>query len=925
VASVEQLILEIIARDKNASAAFDSLRRSVDGSTTSLDKNSSSLQKNQQAQTSAIGAAIGVGTAFSAMTSPIASAGAGIIAYGTIAAPTILKVKTALTGPGGLTAAWGTLDNRQRNMALGIQDLSTRYHDLATAMEPRVAQTFGTALGIVNKSLGPFGQLAGNAGTALEGFLVQFDQQSGLSQFITFMSKEAGPAISLLGTDITNITHSVFALLQSWGGIGLAELKTVTVVISGITGSLTWLATHAPGITSAAIAIGGVALALSKMGLLSGALKITGIAAISEQMVGFTAATKGATLAEKGLLATTTALDAINPLVWVGAAAIGVGILVDKIVTFKGSVADLTDRLAQQDHATGLNVAGYQKLADALGGVTKNQAEFFQVMDKGRGAQGGQVDVTDALTAAQQKAADMAVALRGDFSSLGTQYGINTDEVKTLIVKSGALNDILAHNGRITPEAAQKIADYAASENKATQQTNLMAIAVTALTDAMNKNVIAVLTLQGDNIAWQMAMHAANKQLNSNSAGLKGNSDAALANKQAVTAATTAAVSFADDQLKLHGNLKAASAEIEAQIGWLQKHGDKTKFARDQIHALRAEEALIKAQIGTNIVVHGRGTYDIVQAGPVPGHGPVLHPAKGIRVPGYGGGDRWPALLEGGEAVVPKHLVADIAPYLKAHGVPGFAAGGVAGHYSDGVPGLTGFLRTENAATMKAIENATAAAVFQAIRAAQAPAGMGGGQSLGGGVSRWAPVILAALGMLGQSSSWLGAVESRMGRESGGNPAIVNTWDSNWLAGTPSVGLMQVIGPTFAAYAGQFANTGPFEYGVSINPLANTYAGLNYALHRYGSLSVMTAPGGYDDGGWLMPGRLGINTTSRPERVLSGKQEDALLNAINGLRGDIAVLTGVTAQVGDDAGRAIGGALGGAARTAAGRREWSPR
>lgn len=53
--------------------------------------------------------------------------------------------------------------------------------------------------------------------------------------------------------------------------------------------------------------------------------------------------------------------------------------------------------------------------------------------------------------------------------------------------------------------------------------------------------------------------------------------------------------------------------------------------------------------------------------------------AAGYRVPGYGGGDIFPAMLEPGEAVVPKHLTPLLAPFLGAHRVPGFAAGGVAG------------------------------------------------------------------------------------------------------------------------------------------------------------------------------------------------------------------------------------------------------
>jgi len=177
-------------------------------------------------------------------------------------------------------------------------------------------------------------------------------------------------------------------------------------------------------------------------------------------------------------------------------------------------------------------------------------------------------------------------------------------------------------------------------------------------------------------------------------------------------------------------------------------------------------------------------------------------------------------------------------------------------------------------------------------------------------------VILAALGLLGQSPSWLGAVESRMNRESGGNPTIVNRWDSNWARGTPSVGLMQVIGPTFAAYAGGFRRTGPFEYGVSVNPLANTYAGLNYGLHRYGDLRFLTAPGGYDEGGWLMPGQLGINRTGTPERVVSPREERAMTDRLDTLIAGISELIGAVYTVAPDTAGGVASVLGGAAKSA---------
>ncbi|MFP8882558.1 phage tail tape measure protein [Streptomyces mangrovi] len=144
----------------------------------------------------------------------------------------------------------------------------------------------------------------------------------------------------------------------------------------------------------------------------------------------------------------------------------------------------------------------------------------------------------------------------------------------------------------------------------------------------------------------------------------------------------------------------------------------------------------------------------------------------------------------------------------------------------------------------------------------------------GAGVKRWTNVVLQALRLVGQPGSLLGTTLRRMNQESGGNPRAVNLWDINAKNGTPSVGLMQVIGPTFRAHAGRFRGRGPFMYGVSIDPLANIYASMRYALSRYGSLSrAYNRPGGYDSGGWLMPGAtLAVNATGRPEAVLTAPQ-----------------------------------------------------
>ena len=66
--------------------------------------------------------------------------------------------------------------------------------------------------------------------------------------------------------------------------------------------------------------------------------------------------------------------------------------------------------------------------------------------------------------------------------------------------------------------------------------------------------------------------------------------------------------------------------------------------------------------------------------------------------------------------------------------------------------------------------------------------------------------------------------------ESGGDPAAVNLWDSNFLAGHPSKGLMQCIDSTFDAYRLP-------GHGDIFNPVDNIIAGVRYAISRYGSIS----------------------------------------------------------------------------------------
>ncbi|MEU6995745.1 LysM peptidoglycan-binding domain-containing protein [Streptomyces sp. NPDC046465] len=99
----------------------------------------------------------------------------------------------------------------------------------------------------------------------------------------------------------------------------------------------------------------------------------------------------------------------------------------------------------------------------------------------------------------------------------------------------------------------------------------------------------------------------------------------------------------------------------------------------------------------------------------------------------------------------------------------------------------------------------------------------------------WINESLDILAQHGIPGSYEGIHRNIM-RESSGNPLATNDWDSNAAAGTPSKGLLQVIGPTFAAYHVPGTSTDSFD------PVANITAACNYAADRYGSIDNVDGP-----------------------------------------------------------------------------------
>lgn len=117
----------------------------------------------------------------------------------------------------------------------------------------------------------------------------------------------------------------------------------------------------------------------------------------------------------------------------------------------------------------------------------------------------------------------------------------------------------------------------------------------------------------------------------------------------------------------------------------------------------------------------------------------------------------------------------------------------------------------------------------------------------GGSVERWRSYVERALKANGiePTAFRVSKILATIKRESNGDPNAQNNWDSNALAGHPSIGLMQTIGPTFEAY--KHAGHNNIRNGYD-----NLLAAINYIKHRYGTSDAAfnrVAAYGYANGG----------------------------------------------------------------------------
>jgi SLT domain-containing protein len=822
----------------------------------------------------------------------------------------LLKIWTDLSvvGSGFLPRLATSLSNAMTTLQAFISR-SRANGDLARWIEDGITtmDQFGRVVRNVGEILGGMFKAARSSGADFLG-----DLERVTARMAVFLRSDAGQA--KLVAAFANIQNAVSALLPGLAAIGrfLADL-----FVNG--GTLQALAGLFTAVVLAAEPFVRIMLGLTSTVLTPLINVITNVVDVFGPLIGVLVAAKLAMLAFARVSLITTVLTTV--VTAVRTLALNLGALATVLTGSVGvgaAIAGTTAALGFAGLALGIAVAGFRALntsaEEAAGGLTKGglaaeqmnrtlgeqDAHFQRVRDQMPGFLAdmqiwieknilGKGSTEDANVAIAQQRAEMTGLQRAqqDVTIAQQNYQLALDRFG-----AGSSQAIAAHDALTAASQRQKLAQDAEADS------------VDLTTEKIKQQQETILGALNSNIAYQQSQirvkeaHDATKdaliRYGAQSTQYK---SAVLEEEKAITDASSAAGRYAGDQAKAKGATNSAEIATRTSKEEFIRLTDQTKGpVHDALVGVARD--LKDIPVATTIHVKADGTYTLGD-GTVAGSGrvtgrfsPTLNRARGGVLPGFTPGRdvhtfHGPAgtlNLSGGEAIMrPEFTKAVGAGFVnrmnataanrgtagvrQALGVRGFAAGGI---YDGGrmVDMVTPDMTND---TYSAIAKKTAGALNSAV----ASAGAGGG---GGGAARWAPVVLQALAMMGQPAGLVGAVLRRMNQESGGNPTIANLWDSNARRGTPSVGLMQVIGPTYRANADPRRNVGPYVYGTSVDPLSNILASMHYALRRYGSLgAAFNRAGGYDSGGWLPPGAtMAVNQTGTPEAILTGRQWDSV-------------------------------------------------
>ena len=314
---------------------------------------------------------------------------------------------------------------------------------------------------------------------------------------------------------------------------------------------------------------------------------------------------------------------------------------------------------------------------------------------------------TKVLGDAMDKTTTDALNLRSAFEQQITTTGSAYNALMTLVSAAGEGAQGTQQLAQFTKDAVAQLLPFAGSSQQAQQQVLSMAesmgyggTTIQGLTQWVGKlsgsaglagmnAIMAKATIAAGNLAQDannlanainsnlnQAIAAAILQANGGQKAFDNFADAAVKSKGDLDLMKPSALALAEELITATGNAGQAKQEFEVMAHQL----GLTKTQADQLWAsvvklAQAVDGLHSKSITITATEITQGS--LASAGIGAAALPKVGAASGWLVPGQGSGDTVPAMLTPGEAVVPKHLVSAVAPFLAANKVPGFASGGV--------------------------------------------------------------------------------------------------------------------------------------------------------------------------------------------------------------------------------------------------------
>lgn len=727
-----------------------------------------------------------------------------------------------------------------RNAADAVEYLGNRARK---ALQQPFWQKFGRLLsGTTSPAIRMFGQITGNVMTTVAGVVRAF-MPDGMNLLRWIKNASEGWArwgktlhknkqFQRFMRNVRDLAPRVVELLKQAGRavgnliIALSESRVARVMIGVLTGFFRWLANHPQATKNALFGIAAGVVAIKTALAVGNA--IGKVRTFRTNIAGL----RGASTSAKGGLRGLAGM--LRGGVWgvaIGGALLILGKLVQRHIDWRKDIGKIKGTLKGEAAAVSRSTKRWVINDLVRSGAAKKARQFGISLDTLRRAALGE---EDAIRKVNRQ-------LRTNSTRQHQSINLGNGQRKVIGQVTGEERGLAKQLGLTSRKLKQS--------QKETREANRL------------REGLKTKTMQARDAGrkWRDAIAAASKAVSDNSGKVNKNTREYKQDREAIEAATKKAGDHIVKMVKSGRTFNDVTAQAKKHREQLRRVANQLGLTKDETQKLIDKYNLTPKQIRTLVKTPGmqaainktktlkdkliglEGKYAVSFGTSGTGYGESLFKgtpyAKGgpVRGPGTGTSDSIPARLSNGEHVWTDQEVDAAgghgAMYAMRRAVMGFAKGG--------------------AVTPEVIINARSIAdrVGGALKKINAIDWIDL-SSFGGGSGNWAGVMKQALAIMGQPMSLLGVALARLNQESGGQPGIVNRWDSNWKAGIPSVGLMQVIGPTYQAYKHPAFDVGPYLYGSSINPLANILASMRYAIARYGSLvAAYTQPGGYANGG----------------------------------------------------------------------------